>query len=221
MEIIDRYLDIKSSLPSHVKLVVVSKFKPVETIALLYHAVSHRDFGENRAQELHGKMKALPADMHWHFIGHLQTNKVKLVVPGAALIHSVDSMRLLSEINRVAQQADVITPVLLQFYIAEEETKFGFTYDEVCLLLEDQRFKEMKNILVSGVMGMASFTDDYKQVRKEFNGLRQVFERLKEGFFAGSPEFREISMGMSGDYRIAIDEGSTMVRIGSLILGER
>lgn len=221
MGIIENYLKVRASIPDHVKLIVVTKFKPVEAISLLYDTVSHRDFGENRAQEFNSKMRALPSDIHWHFIGHLQTNKVKMVIPGASLIQSVDSMRLLQEINKAAMGAAVTAKVLLQFYIAEEETKFGFSYDEACQLLDNLQSEPMPNIAIVGVMGMASFTEDHQQVSKEFKGLRQVFEKLKTGYFAQSQEFKEVSMGMSGDYRIAMDEGSTMVRIGSLILGER
>jgi PLP dependent protein len=167
------------------------------------------------------KHEELPHDIAWHFIGHLQTNKVRYIVPFVHLIHSVDSFRLLKTINSEAKKAGKIIPCLLQFYIADEETKFGFTIDEATEMLSSDEFKTLENIRISGVMGMATFTDNENQVRKEFASLKNCFDRLKAVFFAQTTDFKEISMGMSGDYLTAVEEGSTIVRIGSTIFGER
>lgn len=221
MDLAGNYYRVKETIPPHVKLVAVSKFKPLEMIRELREKTGHQIFGENRAREFSAKASAFSEGVEWHFIGHLQTNKVKLVVPFASLVHSVDSPRLLAELDKEAAKAGNVVPVLLQFYIAREETKFGFDFREAGQMLESEQFRNFKHIRVSGVMGMASFVEDPVQVRREFSSLRNIFEKLKADYFAGDDAFREISMGMSGDYRIAIDEGSTMVRIGSLIFGER
>lgn len=211
---------VKSHLPAHVQLVAVSKTKPVE---LLMEAYNHgqRSFGENKVQEMVAKFEAMPKDIEWHFIGHLQTNKIKYMASFVHLIHGVDSFKLLKAIDAEARKVERIIPCLLQFHIAEEETKFGLSLDEATEMLESSEFKQLENVRLSGVMGMATFTDDETQIRKEFRNLKSIFDRLKTDFFASHPDFREISMGMSGDYQIAVEEGSTMVRIGSTIFGER
>ncbi|TNF26157.1 MAG: YggS family pyridoxal phosphate-dependent enzyme [Bacteroidetes bacterium] len=212
--------EIKASLPAMVTLVAVSKTQPNDALMDAYHA-GQRIFGENRVQELASKAEALPADIEWHMIGHLQTNKVKYIAPFVSLIHSVDSSKLLKEINKEAARNGRIIPVLLQFHIAEEESKFGLNWEEAEALLTSDEFRGMRNIRVVGVMGMATFTENKNQVRKEFGSLKNIFERLKANHFAEEPSFKEISMGMSGDYTIAIQEGSTMVRLGSSIFGSR
>lgn len=210
---------ILSELAPVVKLVVVSKTRSEAEISEAYET-GHRIFGENRVPELTAKQENLPDDIKWHFIGHLQTNKVKYIAPFVSCIHSIDSFKLLKEINKRARSADRVIDCLLQFHIADESAKFGF--EEVPPeFLKTSAFEELKNVRVCGVMGMATFTDNESQVREEFKALKSIFDQLKNGFFAARPEFREISMGMSGDYRIAMEEGSTMVRIGSDIFGPR
>ena len=211
---------ILANLPLNVKLVAVSKTKPIELIMDAYQH-GQRVFGENKVQEMIWKYEELPKDIEWHLIGHLQTNKVKYVAPFVHIIHGVDTFRLLKAINTEAQKVSRIIPCLLQFHIAEEETKFGFSMDEALEMLTAPEFENLRNVRISGVMGMATFTDDENQIRKEFAHLKAIFERLRIEHFAESPDFKEISMGMSGDYLIAIEEGSTMVRIGSTIFGER
>ncbi|MGC8866424.1 MAG: YggS family pyridoxal phosphate-dependent enzyme [Bacteroidales bacterium] len=211
---------ILAELPAHVKLVAVTKTHPVELIREAYEA-GHKIYGENKAQEMKAKQPLLPADVEWHFIGHLQTNKVKYIAPFVDLIHSVDSLKLLSEINKEAIKSNRLIPCLLQFHIATEETKFGLDFEEACQLLESPEYKAMQNIRIGGVMGMATFTDDHHLIRKEFRQLTSYFEQLKSAYFADSKDFKEISMGMSNDYMVAVEEGSTMVRIGSAIFGER
>lgn len=217
---LNKYQQIKSELPENVKLVAVSKTKPVEDILKLYDA-GHRCFGENRAQELRDKHEALPKDIEWHFIGHMQTNKIKYIAPFVSLIHSVDSFNLLKEINKQAAKVDRVIPCLLQFFIAEEETKYGFDLEECKQMLESEEFKTFTNIQVVGVMGMGTFTDDKTQTQREFHHLSEIFKVLKENYFYNQPDFKEISMGMTDDYHIAIEEGSTIVRIGSAIFGAR
>jgi PLP dependent protein len=212
--------DIKSSLPEKVKLVAVSKTKPVEAIYEAYKA-GHRIFGENKALEMADKYELLPRDIEWHFIGHLQTNKVKYIAPFVNLIHSVDSLKLLKVINSEAKKNNRIIPCLLQFFIAQESTKFGLSNEEAREILESQDFAELKSVQIHGVMGMATFTDDMKQVTKEFRMLKNIFDIFKYNYFADSYFFTEISMGMSDDYHAAIDEGSTIIRIGSRIFGTR
>ena len=211
---------ITSHLPTNVRLIAVSKTKPTE---LLLEAYQHgqRNFGENKVQEMVWKQEELPKDIGWHFIGHLQTNKVKYIAPFVQLIHGVDSFKLLKTIDAEAKKASRIIPCLIQFHIAEEETKFGFSFKEAQEMLNSTDFKSLENVAISGVMGMATYTDSENQVRKEFAHLKEIFENLKSEFFPGNADFKDISMGMSGDYRIAVEEGSTMVRIGSTIFGER
>jgi len=209
-----------SQIPPQVKLVAVSKTKPVADILVAYNA-GQRIFGENRVQELLKKKDLLPSDIEWHLIGHLQTNKVKLIVPFVSMIQSVDSFRLLKTINDEARKTGRTVNCLLQLHIAKEETKFGFSIQEVTEMLRDSSVRTLESIKICGVMGMATFTDDKDMVRAEFRYLADCFRKLKTDYFPGNPDFKEISMGMSGDFAIAISEGSTMVRIGSLIFGER
>lgn len=209
-----------SQIPPQVKLVAVSKTKPVADILVAYNA-GQRIFGENRVQELLKKKDLLPSDIEWHLIGHLQTNKVKLIVPFVSMIQSVDSFRLLKTINDEARKTGRTVNCLLQLHIAKEETKFGFSFQEVTDMLRDSSVRTLDSIKICGVMGMATFTNDKDMVRAEFRYLADCFRKLKTDYFPGNPDFKEISMGMSGDFAIAISEGSTMVRIGSLIFGER
>ena len=211
---------IKATFPSQVCLVAVSKTKPVIDLQVAYDA-GQRHFGENKVQELCDKYELLPKDICWHLIGHLQTNKVKYIASFVHLIHSVDSLKLLAEIDKQAQKNKRVIDVLLQFHIAEEETKFGLNLFEANELLFSSEFKSFKNIRVVGVMGMASFTEDVSIVQKEFASLKGIFEELKNSFFKEDASFKEISMGMSGDYELAIEEGSTIVRVGSSIFGDR
>lgn len=211
---------LKSQIPASVKIVAVSKTKPVSDIIVAYNA-GQRYFGENRVQELLSKKDCLPADIEWHLIGHLQSNKVKQVVSFISLIQSVDSFKLLSIIDKEAEKINRVTNCLLQFHIAREETKSGFSLDEVSFMLESDEYKKINNVRICGVMGMATFTDNSDIVRNEFRFLANCYKDLKEKYFSGYEPFKEISMGMSGDYVIAIEEGSSMVRIGSLIFGKR
>lgn len=211
---------VKSHLPVQVKLVAVSKTKPVEMLMEAYRH-GQRAFGENKVQEMVAKYEAMPKDIEWHFIGHLQTNKIKYMASFVHLIHGVDSFKLLKAIDAEARKVGRIIPCLLQFHIAEEETKFGLSLDEALEMLDSEEYRALNHISLSGVMGMATFTDDETQIRKEFAALKSYFDKLKTDYFSGNPQFREISMGMSGDYLIAVDEGSTIVRIGSTIFGER
>lgn len=211
---------IADSLPERVRLVAVSKTKPVEAIEEAYNA-GQRVFGENRAQEMAEKYEVLPKDIEWHLIGHLQTNKVKYVAGFVAMIHGVESLKLLETIDKEAKKHDRMIPCLLQFHVAQEETKFGLDMEEAAALLESESYANMKNVRIEGVMGMATNTDNLTQVREEFRHLHEIFEELKQRYFADKPEFKELSMGMSGDYEIAVEEGSTMVRVGSSIFGAR
>lgn len=203
-----------------VTLVAVSKTKPIEAIQQMYDQ-GQRVFGENRVQELEEKYLALPKDIQWHLIGHLQKNKVKYIAPFVSMIHSVDSLELLEIINKEAAKSDRIISVLLQFYIAKEDTKFGLSESEGLALLDQLVEKPLTNIKICGVMGMASFSDDTALVRSEFRNLKSIFIKLKDKYFGREEAFKEISMGMSGDYELAIEEGSTMVRIGSALFGSR
>lgn len=205
---------------SEAKLIAVSKTKPNEEILRVYN-LGQRRFGENYVQEFVEKQKLLPADIEWHFIGHLQTNKVKMIAPSVHTIHSVDSLKLLLEINKCALRDNRIINVLLQIHIADEETKFGFSPEEIILIFETNNLKSLEGIKIVGVMGMATFTIDKIKVRKEFKTLKAVFDTLKEKFFRDDAYFKEVSMGMSDDYKLALQEGSTMIRIGSLIFGKR
>lgn len=220
MSISDNLLKIKESIPEHVALVAVSKTMPASVVHEAYEA-GHRLFGENKVQELSAKHPRLPSDIQWHFIGHLQTNKVKYIAPFVHMIESVDSLKLLIEINRQAAKSGRIINCLLQFHIAEEESKFGLNRKKAALMLGDPAMSELNSINIAGVMGMATFTDDMEHVRQEFRNLRNIFDWLKSTYFSDHAAFREISMGMSGDYPVAIEEGATIVRIGSLIFGER
>lgn len=201
-------------------LVAVSKTKPLEAIREAYEA-GQRIFGENRAQELQRKAEALPKDIEWHMIGHLQSNKVKYIAPFVSLIHSVNNLRLLKEINKRAKQNDKIIKVLLQAFIAEEESKSGMEKEEIQQLLESKDYSSMENIRVVGMMGMATFTDDQVKIKKEFSYLKEIYDNIKTNYFKNRDEFNILSMGMSGDYKIALDCGSNMVRIGSSIFGDR
>jgi pyridoxal phosphate enzyme (YggS family) len=208
------------SLPQGIKLVAVSKTKPVEDILKVYNT-GHKIFGENRVQELAAKYEQLPRDIEWHLIGHLQSNKVKYIAKFVHLIHSVDSLKLLVTINQEAIKSERIIDVLFQIYIAREETKFGLDKNELIEILVSSEFKNLKNINVRGLMGIASFTEDVDQVRFEFRQLKEIFDTCKHDYFAEDSNFSELSMGMSGDYKIAIDEGATIIRVGSLLFGER
>jgi len=220
MNIQENLKNLRKEIPVGVNLVAVSKYKPVEEILDAYNA-GQRIFGENKAQEMSAKYPVLPKDIEWHFIGHMQTNKVKYIAPFVALIHSVDSLKLLKEINKQAVNNNRAICCLLQFHIAEEESKFGFSLAEAEEMLNGNEFSKLKNIRLCGVMGMATFTEDEAQVRKEFKQLKQHFEKIKQYYFAAEEDFKEISMGMSGDFKIAIEEGSTLVRIGTAIFGNR
>lgn len=220
MSIKENLLKIQEQIPENVRLVAVSKTHPNEAILEAY-ACGQRVFGENKVQELCEKQESLPKDIEWHLIGHLQTNKVKFVAPFVSLIHAVDSLKLLKEINKEAKKHQRVISVLLQFHIAQEETKFGLNFDEATELLTNSDYLEMENVNIIGLMGMASFTSDSEQVSKEFRTLANYFQMIKSHYFKFNPEFKEISMGMSGDFLFAIQEGSTIVRVGSSIFGER
>jgi len=216
MSIQDHIKKIKDDIPEHVRLVAVSKTKPVETIIEAYDG-GQRVFGENKAQDLIAKQALMPADIQWHFIGHLQTNKVKYMVPFIEMIESVDSLKLLKEINKQAAKIDRKVNCLLQFHIASEDTKFGLDMAKAEEILESEVFASMKHIIICGVMGMATYTDDEAVLREEFGRLKTYFTKIKAKYFSDHQSFTEISMGMSGDYQIAIEEGSTNIRVGTLI----
>ena len=211
---------IKTDIPNNVTLVAVSKTKPNHMLQEAYD-FGQRDFGENKVQDLVDKHDTLPKDINWHFIGHLQTNKVKYIAPFIHLIHPVDSLKLLKEINKQALNNDRTIDVLLQFHIAEEDSKFGIKFDDLDSIFDNPTFFNLKNIRIIGVMGMATFTDNIQQVENEFSTLNNYFQILKSDKFKLSDYFTEISMGMSGDFKTAIKEGSTMVRVGSSIFGSR
>lgn len=214
------YKEVLNTIPNDICLVAVSKTKPIDAILEKYNQ-GQRIFGENKVQELVAKYEGLPKDIEWHLIGHLQTNKVKYIAPFVSLIHSVDSLKLLKEVNKEAKKNNRVINCLLQFHIAQEETKYGLNLEEAKSLLESEEFIQMENVSVVGIMGMASFSDDENQVRDEFRILENTFSILKSHYFKFNDNFKEISMGMSGDYKIAIEEGSTMIRVGSLIFGNR
>lgn len=220
MKRINNLSNLKKTLHNKVKLVAVSKTHPISKIIEVYNT-RHKIFGENKVQELVQKYEALPKDIEWHFIGHLQTNKVKYIAPFVSLIHSVDSLKLLQEINKEAIKNKRTINVLLEIYIANEETKFGLSQKEAFEILKSKEFKALQDIQICGVMGMATYTDKIDQIRTEFENLKTIFLYLKEFYFSENAYFKEISMGMSNDYKIAIDSGSTIIRIGSLIFGER
>jgi PLP dependent protein len=211
---------LKHHIPSTVKLVAVSKTKPVADILEAYNT-GQKSFGENRVQELLNKKDLLPEDIEWHLIGHLQTNKIRYVVPFISMIQSIDSFKLLSAVNNEALKINRVVDCLLQIHIASEETKFGFSMHNLTEDLQSDKMLNLRNVRICGIMGMATFTSDNEQVKKEFRYLKDCYDSLKSSFFRSNACFKEISMGMSGDYKLAIEEGSTMVRIGSLIFGER
>ena len=220
MTIQENIREILSTLPEGVRLVAVSKYHPVEALKEAYDG-GQRIFGESKVQEMTAKHEQLPADIQWHFIGHLQTNKVKYIAPYVALIHGVDSYKLLCEINRQGQRVGRIIPCLLQLHVAQEETKFGFSPNECLAMLSEGEWRTLPYVSIRGIMGMASNTDDIEQVRREFATLGKFFSQVKELYFSDKELFCELSMGMSDDYPIAIEEGSTLVRVGSRIFGER
>ncbi|MGB5272994.1 MAG: YggS family pyridoxal phosphate-dependent enzyme [Flavobacteriaceae bacterium] len=216
MSIKENLEKIKAELPESVTLVAVSKTKAVSDLMQAYNA-GQRIFGENKIQEMTQKWQSMPQDVQWHMIGHVQRNKVKYMAEYVSLIHGVDSLKLLAEIDKQAKKHSRVINCLLQIHIAEEETKFGFDEKELFEMVHTSEFELLKNIKVLGVMGMATFTEDKKQIRKEFKKLKAIFDALK----AQLPDLQELSMGMSGDFMIALEEGSTMIRIGSSIFGER
>ncbi|WP_026707539.1 YggS family pyridoxal phosphate-dependent enzyme [Flavobacterium frigidarium] len=219
MSIANNLQEINSTLPEQVTLVAVSKTKPVADLMEAYDA-GQRIFGENKIQEMAEKWEEMPKDIQWHMIGHVQTNKVKYMASFVSLVHGVDSLKLLSEINKQALKNERSIDCLLQMHIAEEETKFGLDQKELLELINSNSFKDLKNIRIVGLMGMATFTDNQNQIKKEFNELHSIFEKLKNDTFVGS-DIEILSMGMSGDYKQAINCGSNMVRIGSSIFGGR
>ncbi len=218
--VVENILHLKQSLPEHVKLIPISKTMPDEKILQAWSA-GFKVFGENKVQELMRKQQSLPDDIQWHMVGHLQSNKVKYIAAFVHLIHGIDSLKLLKIINKEAGKCRRIIRGLFQIHIASEETKFGFNPEEVHKVLSSEEYAAMENIKIVGVMGMATYTDDTEQVRREFQKLHSIYLDLKKTFFPEDPGFCEISMGMSGDYSIAIEEGSTMIRIGSMIFGPR
>ena len=220
MTIKEEIAKITAELPKGVRLIAVSKFHPAEAVMEAYEA-GQRLFGENKVQEMVAKQEVLPKDIEWHFIGHLQTNKVKYIAPFVTMIHSIDSLHLLTEVNRQAEKVGRVINVLLQIHIAHEETKFGMTFDECRAFLNEGTWKQLNHVQICGLMGMATFTDNMEQVDGEFAGLQAFFEELKGNWFADDTAFKELSMGMTDDYPIAIRHGSTFVRIGTLIFGER
>lgn len=220
MSIADKLQAVKEELPQGVRLIAVSKYHPEEEVMEAYEA-GQRDFGENIAQELRRKHGNLPEDIQWHFIGHLQKNKIKYIAPYVSLIHSVDSFELLSEINHHAIKAGRTIPCLLQIHVAKEETKFGFSFDECLQMLDEQQWTQLGNICIAGLMCMASNVPDEKQIHEEFGSVNRFFERLKSDYFQNNEHFSCRSWGMSSDYKIAIEEGSNMVRVGTRIFGPR
>lgn len=220
MSVKENLLEVKSELSEGVELVAVSKYHPVEALQEAYDA-GQRIFGESHVQELVAKEQVLPKDIVWHFIGHLQTNKVKYIAPFISLIHAVDTLKLLKEIDKQGAKVGRTINCLLQMHIAKEETKFGFAPNELTQMLAEGEWKELKNVKIVGLMCMATNTDDDSQVKSEFHYARTVFDSVKEEYFASDADFKELSMGMSGDYLIAMEEGSTLVRVGSKIFGNR
>ncbi len=219
--IADNLHSIVTSLKNSItKLIVVTKTHDIESIMEVYSA-GYKVFGENKVQELCDKYERMPKDIEWHMIGHLQRNKVKYITNFVSLIHTVDSIELLKEINKHAGKHNRIQNCLLQMYIAQEETKFGLTYDELTAILNDDSFATLKNIKIVGLMGMASNTSDKQQIMAEFKGLKQLFDKIKIQYFHDQDDFKELSMGMSGDYLLAMEAGSTMIRVGSAIFGNR
>ena len=220
MNIADNLQQVLNELPEGVRLVAVSKFHPNEAIEEAYRS-GQRVFGESKVQEMTAKYESLPKDIEWHFIGHLQTNKIKYIVPYVALIHGIDSYKLLVEVNKQAEKAGKVVNCLLQLHIAEEETKFGFSFEECRDMLAEGEWKTLGNIQLCGLMGMATNTDDNERIEKEFCSLSSFFKEVKDSWFADTEAFRELSMGMSHDYHQAIAAGSTLIRVGSKIFGDR
>ena len=220
MSISQNIVQLKASLPANVTLVAVSKFHPAEALKEAYNA-GQRVFGESRAQELTAKQKVLPGDIEWHFIGPLQSNKVKDIAPFIHTIHSIDSLKLLQEVNKQALKNSRVIRVLLEIHVAQEETKHGLSPDECRELLQNEQLAELRNIQICGLMGMATYTDDTTLIQQEFHTLHELFSELKSIYFKGNDNFAVLSMGMSHDYPIAIRQGSTMIRVGTSIFGER
>ena len=220
MGVAENLSKIKEQIPDYVTLVAVSKTKPDEVILEAYQA-GHLDFGENKVQDLVAKQERLPAKIRWHMIGHLQSNKVKYLAPFVHMLHGVDSLKLLSVIDREAEKNERIIDCLLQIRIAREETKFGLTEEDLMHLLGSEAFRGAKHVRIRGLMGMATYTENSEQIREEFRQLKRIFDRLKSSQFAGQDSFDQLSCGMSGDFQIAMEEGSNLLRIGSLIFGPR
>jgi pyridoxal phosphate enzyme (YggS family) len=220
MNIARNLSELQRAVPKGVKIIAVSKTKPIDLLKAAYDA-GQRAFGENYVQELVDKYPQLPQDIEWHFIGHLQSNKVKNIAPFVSYIHAVDSEKLLREIDKQAEKNNRVINCLLQFHIADEESKFGFQLDNYKEVLSAIPFAEFKHIRICGVMGMASFVQNQLQIESEFNTLKRIFEELKSSLFKDNSDFAELSMGMSGDWPLAVDKGSTMIRIGSSIFGNR
>lgn len=220
MAIAEQIQKLRQTLPPHVSLLAISKYQPVEAVKEAYDA-GQRMFGENHIQEMAAKAAVLPKDIQWHFTGHVQTNKIKYMAPFVSLVHAVDSFRLLREIDKHAAKHERRIDCLLQIHIAQEDTKYGLTVDECRQLLANEPWKELEHVRITGLMAMGSNTDDMEQVRHEFRQIKGLFDELKEKYFANEPSFCQLSEGMTDDYPIAIEEGSTIVRIGSMIFGER
>lgn len=220
MSIVENLKIILNTIPSGTKLVAVSKFHTVENISEAYNA-GQKLFGESRIQELVEKYPLLPSDIQWHFIGHLQTNKIKYIVPFVSLIHGVDTFKLLREIDKEGKKINRVIPCLLQLHIAEEDSKFGFEANEIMDFFKSGEWIDLKNVKIKGIMGMATLTDDHDQIQKEFREINNLYKEIKKSWFPSDSSFCELSMGMSDDYLIAIKEGSTLVRIGSAIFGSR
>lgn len=220
MDIIQNLNSIRESVPKNVALVAVSKTKPADIVSEL-HGVGQLDFGENKVQELVDKQEELPDTIRWHMIGHLQTNKVKYIAPFVYMVHGVDSLKLLRVINKEGRKNDRIISCLFQMHIAREDSKFGLDKNELEEILRSDEYQQMKHVSIRGMMGMATFTDDSEVVRKEFRNLKRIFEEIKKDYFDNKPDFTILSMGMSDDYLIAIEEGSNMIRVGSAIFGSR
>jgi len=220
MDIVQNLKNIRNEIPDDICLVAVSKTKPASMVQDLFQA-GHLDFGENKVQELIDKQEQLPEKIRWHMIGHLQSNKVKYIAPFVHLIHGVDSLKLLKVINREAAKNERTIQCLFQLHIARESSKFGLSEEELYEILESPVYQEMEHVSIRGLMGMATFTEDSDVVREEFRNLKRIFEKVKSDHFGRSSEFNILSMGMSGDYKTALEEGSNMVRVGSLIFGHR
>lgn len=220
MSVAEQITHLQKELPEGVNLLAISKYQPIEAIQEAYGA-GQRMFGENHIQEMAAKAAVLPKDIQWHFTGHVQTNKIKYMAPFVSLVHAVDSFRLLREIDKHAAKHERRIDCLLQIHIAQEDTKYGLTVDECRQLLANEPWRELEHVRITGLMAMGSNTDDMEQVRHEFRQIKGLFDELKEKYFANEPSFSQLSEGMTDDYPIAIEEGSTIVRIGSMIFGER